>query len=240
MRAAFGVRRYHGDDATPIDEYHRRDLAFTFPGDGVIDADLLADFAVEIEPLVARIQAEFTIEWDGCNYVGKLNKDALESMVSLADQIERADIGSDWTMWDAGEWLEDSRGEIKATMDDSEIAEWVAEMEAVAKRERVILRGDVAEWAGQVRAEKIETLKEEAADGESPTWWPSIEDLAQRGLYWLPTQEAWLSCRGQPESPIHVKWYPDYDWQHTGMQFAYFACRSGRMVEYFDDADGED
>lgn len=91
--------------------------------------------------------------WDGHNTVGRLSSDAEEHLAALLDEIDHLPQ-SDWTMWAVSEWLCDwAGGAINADTTDEAIKTMAAECEVGARKEHVVLDGDVEDYLRERRQE---------------------------------------------------------------------------------------
>lgn len=97
---------------------------------------------------------------------GRLTKEAREAEESLTYDLmyERRYIDMSWAVWDVGDYLVHSTQDITADMTDDQIVAWAAMIVAIAADDHVILKGDVAEWAREVRAEKLAEQQQEEID----------------------------------------------------------------------------
>ena len=97
-------------DGTPVEEWHNRvrvyQLAST-QGCTCYDADAVREWLEQHVPLLKRITAGHSVEWNGKNNVGCLTDDAKDAEEDLELAIEDANSSfhSDLAAWEAGEWL---------------------------------------------------------------------------------------------------------------------------------------
>lgn len=130
---------------TPAHVWHGRTLRWAVPANmrGIAVADLLEGQAL---PLLQRVRAGHSVDWDGSNHRGHLTddaRDASEALESLCYQLqdEQADMAP---VWDVGDWLFTSCS-LDQHWHHQPLADAVATIEADAQREGVTLVGDVAE-----------------------------------------------------------------------------------------------
>jgi hypothetical protein len=110
------------------------------------------------DDLFQRIVDGSEVEWDGNNYLGRLNEDAREAEEELEKLLEAYADGS-IGLWDAGEWLQDSSDEdlgVTATSTDEDLAKKARELE-----EEACAEGAVVVWIEDELKERREALKEE-------------------------------------------------------------------------------
>jgi len=152
--------------------FHNRDIEWKIPAFRV-DA-----FRRFVDSLRDDLQAVFdgsTVEWNGSNYVGRLDDDAIDAAdrieAACNDAIAQADPSDVWSPWEAADWFAPTSlkelGLSPASTDD--------EIEQVADREietadAVLDRDDVVEYLTEQRDEalsdfdyEIEELRDEAA-----------------------------------------------------------------------------
>ena len=58
---------------------------------GVVDAAALDKLAAEITPLLERVDAGCTFEWDGSDATGELNADASDASDAIQDKVDACD-----------------------------------------------------------------------------------------------------------------------------------------------------
>lgn len=105
-QATIRAREVHNStNGTPMDEWHgiARCWSNQLPaGNAVLpDPDKIAELAKRAKPLLQRVAAGHSVEWDGSNMVGRLTRDAHEASEALADLMW------DPFMWDPSGWTRD-------------------------------------------------------------------------------------------------------------------------------------
>jgi hypothetical protein len=138
-------------NSTPADVWHNRTLRWSVPAD--IRGDELADLleSADVIALFNRVYNGHNVEWDGSNYVGRLDDDADDASDELAQifegELNSGEYGA--AVWDAREWM-DGAGLLDNWSNQS-LDEAVSEIEVGAKTEGVLLDGDVRDelltWA---------------------------------------------------------------------------------------------
>ena len=134
----------------PAHVWHGRTLRWSVPASvrGDVLADLLAGDAL---PLLQRVHAGHSVQWDGNNHCGALDDDARTASDELAALLSGLeDEGDIAPVWGVADWLFTA-----CTLLDhwhtQPLADAVAEIEAVARSERVALDGDITrcllDWA---------------------------------------------------------------------------------------------
>ena len=109
------------------------------------------------DDLFQRIVDGSEVEWDGNNFVGRLNEDAREAEEELEQLLEDYVDGS-IGLWDAGEWLQDSSDEelgVTAASTDDELAKKARELEEEARAE-----GAIVVWLEDELKERRQALRE--------------------------------------------------------------------------------
>jgi hypothetical protein len=115
-----------GGNSMPMDVWQGRRQQWSIPSSLSVDA--ICRVLDAIEPLAQRVFTGLSIDWDGSNWVGKLNVDASDASDEIEQYIER-EIGSEdhLTVQDATDYyaLDDSsvRDQIADGVSDDEIAE---------------------------------------------------------------------------------------------------------------------
>jgi len=137
------AERFGSDDGIPAEIHSRRVQAYQVGSAGplVVDRAAVDDLAERVAPLVARIQAGHSVEWDGSHQAGRLTDDAATAADDLAAILAQADI-ADTTRgaWEAAEWLGDY--DLAA---DADIAALAAELVATAASDGALIIGGVDE-----------------------------------------------------------------------------------------------
>lgn len=158
--------RYGSSDGITMDRWHNRTLTYRLArsehGATAIDAGLLTAWIEDQHPLIDRIVAGHSTEWNGSNYVGRLTEDARDASGDLeyaayeADQSIRSKAG----VYNVSAFFADhSLVEFGLAIDctPEQIATVAARLTDEADRyDDVILVGDVAEFLGQRVAEERE------------------------------------------------------------------------------------
>jgi hypothetical protein len=124
------VRTLYGSDGVPMNEWHGLVLAYPLPPD--TDAEWLREALAEggeLAVLIDRLVAGHETLWNGSNYVGRLNADALEAGEALSFALQDVPK-SPMELWDAEEWLhgvgtspEDIIAELRLTTPEQMLAE---------------------------------------------------------------------------------------------------------------------
>jgi hypothetical protein len=144
-------------DGTPISVWHgvvRRYWLSPKTDAEALTTDINAGV---FDDLFQRIVDGSEVEWDGANYVGRLNEDARaaeEELEKLLDDYADGTIG----LWEAGEWLQDSSDEdlgVTATSTDDELAKKARELEEEARAE-----GAIVVWLEDELKERRQALRE--------------------------------------------------------------------------------
>ena len=73
--------------SVPMTVWHHREYWVPVPADLTIEE--IAELSARMEPLVARVVAGYTCEWDGRNMVGALTDDAVEALEGLEAALYR-------------------------------------------------------------------------------------------------------------------------------------------------------
>lgn len=136
----------------PAHVWHGRTLRWTVPASvrGDVLADLLAGDAL---PLLQRVHAGHSVQWDGNNHCGTLDDDARTASDELAALLSGLEDEADNVpVWDVADWLF-SNCTLPDHWHTQSLADAVAEIEAVARSERVALDGDITrcllDWAAR-------------------------------------------------------------------------------------------
>lgn len=129
-------------NAVPMHVWHGRTLRW-----GVSESvrcDVLAELLRgDALPLLERIYAGHSVEWNGHNHVGRLDNDAQEA----SDALERmlADLSGEAhqaQVWDVGDWLQCSLDQVWT---DQPLADAAEAVDADAAAQGAVLEGDTAE-----------------------------------------------------------------------------------------------
>lgn len=145
--------------------YHGRDLWIRISG---IPTDKGAnELLTDALPLAKRILAGATIEHDGSNWRGYLNKDAQDAEYELATLAEEYD-GPGVEIYDAGDWF--AEGDKPAITADSTDEDLVRISQEIASEAAWIGEGEnggywiidgLDEWLEEYREEKRQELRDE-------------------------------------------------------------------------------
>ena len=144
-------------DGTPISVWHgivRRYYLSPYTDAEALTTDINAGV---FDDLFQRIVDGSEVEWDGNNFVGRLNEDAREAEEELEQLLEDYVDGS-IGLWDAGEWLQDSSDEelgVTAASTDDELAKKARELEEEARAE-----GAIVVWLEDELKERRQALRE--------------------------------------------------------------------------------
>lgn len=157
--------------STPMDVWHKRVLrwsAYPSEGAGVVDPAKLTLLAEKLRPLLEIVAAGHEVEWNGSNHVGKMTEEAEEASDQIDSIVENWEWHSDdWSVWDAGEWMQNAwreiveRHKIRTGMTEEEIEAVVEALEAEAQSDCVFLQ-DTRASVDRL----IERVAEEAEDQE--------------------------------------------------------------------------
>jgi len=149
-------RTSHGADGVPMDEWKGRTMTWQLAsskfGACVLDIDRLRRELADggyLSFLLDRVRAGHTVKWDGNNYVGRLTEDAVDA----SDDIENDDYAADVEVWDAEEWLQGEESpaatlraiDLPTDATDEQIAAAASMLADDAKRDGVVIAGDMAE-----------------------------------------------------------------------------------------------
>ena len=117
--------------------------------------DLAALLEGEALPLLERVHAGHTVEWDGSNNVGLLTADAQDA----SDELERLldatnDPENQTQIWDADEWLFPYSRDLGQHWTDQPIDDVVEAIESNARADGVVINGSIKD-ALLDRAEQV-------------------------------------------------------------------------------------
>jgi hypothetical protein len=144
-------------EGTPISVWHgvvRRYYLSPYTDAEALTSDINAGV---FDDLFQRIVDGSEVEWDGNNFVGRLNEDARDAEEELEKILEDYVDGS-IGLWDAGEWLQDSSDEelgVTAASTDDELAKKARELEEEARAE-----GAIVVWLEDELKERRQALRE--------------------------------------------------------------------------------
>jgi hypothetical protein len=149
---------------TPFSEWHGHDRVFGLPNN--VDASALHDFVkIDIAPLVEKVAAGYTNEWDGNNYVAGFTDDSSNALDEIERALDDAPTFDEGGLWDLGEWLdattcrptiEDPSGKvdghkITARTTDDELDNIKNLIESAATDDNVVLDGNLDEYLTEIR-----------------------------------------------------------------------------------------
>jgi hypothetical protein len=111
------------------------------------DADALRSYLTsnEGQSLLARVCDGHSRDWDGSNVVGRLSDDAEEAAAALIAAAESLPE-TDWTVWDTGDWVDQALPDNLSDLPDEEIDRLVADLEATAAADHVVLSEPIADY----------------------------------------------------------------------------------------------
>lgn len=171
------TRSYYGGDGTPISEWLGRDIMLTLcNGPRVIKLTKARDFIADVTPLISRVSAGHSIEWDGNNNRGRLSDDAQAAYEAISDAAESYDWDSDFHIWPAHQWISGDcprsalAGELdrmrkdfdNALATDSDIKAAADELASLARADNVIFADDPADALRQMIRDAAEWAADEA------------------------------------------------------------------------------
>ena len=109
--------------------------------------------------LLDQIARGHTVEWDGHNWVGGLTQDAEDAELDIVARLEGYEDPSLGGLWDASDWLYDSRHDlgITPTSTDAELQAIASKLEGEALNENVRLYGTL---------EALEYFRQELIDAQ--------------------------------------------------------------------------
>ena len=113
--------------AVPATVWHGRDRRWNIP---CLKSHVAEQLMNELLPLLERVHAGLTVEWDGNNMVGSLDEDAYEASEEIEKQIET--LGDDnsnfYSVSEAGDWLADSNIEVSPDATDEDLEKMAQEL----------------------------------------------------------------------------------------------------------------
>ncbi|WP_461367790.1 hypothetical protein [Candidatus Darwinibacter acetoxidans] len=154
---AIHIDTYCQIDGTPISVWHgvvRRYYLSPKTNAEALTTDINAGV---FDDLFQRIVDGSEVEWNGSNYVARLNEDAREAEEELEKLLEDY-VDESIGLWDAGEWLQDSSDEdlgVTAASTDDELAKKARELEEEARAE-----GAIVVWLEDELKERRQALRE--------------------------------------------------------------------------------
>ena len=116
---------YYEKNSMPMDIFHNLRTRIQLPGN--IDASHLKDDIDDILQRLDRIQAGYSSEWNGHNWIGKLTAEAEDDLQSLRYEIETDPVSIfrllDDTagVWDVSSWFENIPDDITSDTTDEEL-----------------------------------------------------------------------------------------------------------------------
>jgi hypothetical protein len=148
-------------NAIPMDVYHGHTRRYAIPCLLMDAANNLLD---DIAPLAERVITGYESKWDGNNHVATLDDDAQQAEAEIEKtcetEMEQADETNTVQMWDAEEWLYDSKSET-AGKTDEELEKMAADYENQAESENIHLDSNVLDILKKWRDEQAETDNDE-------------------------------------------------------------------------------
>lgn len=153
------VAQDYDDKATPADEWHKRTLTFDLddtendlylPDEQALRQYLESEAG---QTLLIRIVSGHSIVWDGQNMMGQQNSNSLTAADELLNAINNLPHHH-WELWAVEDWLNDyAHGELGTATTDEQIQWVVAELEAEAKEQHIVLDDSVRNYLTQGRNE---------------------------------------------------------------------------------------
>lgn len=138
---ATAAERHSSENSVSFDEYRRRTLVWTncLPRGAMVIAspDAIANLVEAIKPLLERVAAGHTVEWDGSNMVGRLSDDALEASEEIDQAIADCDWVSDIHVEGAGDWLVDY--DLPDGISEEDLPDIADQLEAEARADGIEL-----------------------------------------------------------------------------------------------------
>jgi hypothetical protein len=145
--------------AIPVSVWNRRTVRWTIPGTakGVSLSVLLE----QLKPLLERVHAGHSVDWDGSNHVGTFTDDASDAIDAVEAEIEQffQDGDNCVTLWDASDWLFTGRNDeqdarnlgVKADMTDGQLETLAEQFGREAEADDAFLDGDIASMLRDLR-----------------------------------------------------------------------------------------
>jgi hypothetical protein len=135
------------ENSMPMQVHQGRTLWFDLP---CLTADAANAFFGEVTPLAQRILDGATIEWDGRNFIGRLNRDARDAADLLYDRCDPETPGwpESWMVsaWDADDWFGGEGTAQTVSRLGITGATTDAEIDAMVEREEADAHYCMADW----------------------------------------------------------------------------------------------
>jgi len=146
-----------------VSEYRRynRETAYALPP--LVDAGELHEWAeAELLPLARPLFAAYERQWDGDRWIGAFPGAEFEKREFDAWMAHEAEPlllqGENAGLWPVEEWLVDAPEGLRADTPDADLLPLAEEIEAEARRDRIVLAGNVAQYLEEMREEMREAL----------------------------------------------------------------------------------
>lgn len=145
----------------------------------IADLDKISDLARQFEPLVARVLLGRSRDWNGSNWIGRLDDAALEAWMeikALFEDIETERWTTDTVVWDAAEFVY-PRHDVTSVTTDAELTQFAEAYVAEAERENIHLHyGSRGEGVSAMRELLFEIRENLRADDEED-WGEEYQEL---------------------------------------------------------------
>lgn len=149
----------YSNNATPIDEWHKRILTHPL-GDAESGLYLPREDALRAylesetgQILLNRIIQGHIIAWDGHNMTGQQDKDSLQAERELLQTIDNLPHEL-WQLWNVEDWLgEYVHTEITADTTDGQIKQMTTELESEITERHIVLDDNIKSYLTQCRNE---------------------------------------------------------------------------------------
>lgn len=171
------------DQLTTVSEAHgltltagtqlRRDQAV------IADLDKISDLARQLEPLVARVLPGRDSYWNGSNWIGCLDEDALAAWTEITaffEELEAEGWTTDMAVWDAEDYISYGHNVTSQTT-NAELTRFAAEYVAEAERENIhLLYGSHGEGT-EAMCEILFEIREELRADDEEDWGEKYQEL---------------------------------------------------------------
>jgi len=147
------------DNATPIDEWNGLVIASKISGHPNRSQALWV--LEEDAHLIERVVNGHSTEWDGHNWIGKLNHDAESALEELIQDLENCDP-EEVGLYSCDDWFDSCTPKmlgISWFTTDDEIKEIATKLEADAYEEGAILYGSVSDYLIRLRDDLQENIE---------------------------------------------------------------------------------
>ncbi|MFA4944898.1 MAG: hypothetical protein WC789_09390 [Lentisphaeria bacterium] len=151
------LETYSPGQGVPVAEWHGRQITIPVDNyDGQPNGPAIVQWlrSEAGQALLGRLCAGHSEEWDGNNYVGRLDADAQAAREAIERYLSASPTLPDGAgLWDAGDWLSGCAADLGITAEttDEEITALADRLEAEAAAECVVLDG-AEEWLTARRA----------------------------------------------------------------------------------------